>query len=787
MTQKIAQYDILGELGRGGMGVVYDALDPRLDRHVAIKVIELPNDPNMTQDTRLELVERFKREAKASARLNHPNIVSIFDFGDYEGRYYMVMEFLQGRNLSELLQIHSPLSVPVALKAMIQTCEALDFAHHQGIIHRDIKPANIVILDNGTTKLADFGIARLEASNSELTKAGSILGSLLYISPEQLMNPKDVDKRADIYSLGVTAYEILTGRLPYNGSNIGEIVMKIMQSEPPLLSELNRDIPEGLDAIIFKAMAKTAELRYDTAMDLAEDLKGILRTFGDGGNYTPQGVIDLSQTSVSGASVSTNHREAATQYGDQTAARSNTVNTGSPLTLAGTQSGGSSSRGKNYNLLQGVDDPTAYSVIHRVLRDWNVENMTTNTMLEAIYKYEGKSQGLIINNSVILLIYKGLIVGAVSKNSELTGMEAYRMMAAWQKFEMTQCIPLEKDEPWLVLLAILTGAHTLLEEHPMSSLGEVGKVVETHKSRNYSGMIKVQERQQIRWSALLDGEQVFSVTMPYPAGSHDDQFADVKIYAPRMNLIGPSLRKLLVESQLQVVTKSTNRPNLSQYAGSKAKGLTSELLEEALRNTDLRPVMNQDPTYTIGNRDIKYSDILRETNHYRIVSWLMYEIMYSISRSPDFVRLKNRFAWAWQIKSLKFSQPVKMGSFSATFDVLAYNSQEQLIGLFRIDNQVDAESVKNLLSDLKRIQEERPQDNLQAGFLVSLSPPESSVLTAFNQMTSKPGNLPFLNFSDKAKGFVKTGWNQGFYVGIVSTEERGMVLVAPELSLEAAR
>lgn len=786
MTHKIAQYDILGELGRGGMGVVYDALDPRLDRHVAIKVIELPNDPNMTQETRLELVERFKREAKASAKLNHPNIVSIFDFGDYEGRYYMVMEFLQGRNLSELLQIHSPLSIPVALKAMIQTCDALDFAHHQGIIHRDIKPANIVILDNGTTKLADFGIARLEASNSELTKAGSILGSLLYISPEQLMNPKDVDKRADIYSLGVTAYEILTGRLPYNGSNIGEIVMKIMQSEPPLLSELNRDIPEGLDAIIFKAMAKTADLRYDTAKDLAKDLQQVLNAFNSSSGQPQQNVIDLSQTSVTGASVSTNHREMPTQYGDnqQTSSHSNTVNTGSPLTLAGTQSG--SSRGKNYNLLQGVDDATPYAVIHRVLRDWNVENMSTNTMLEAIYKYEGKSQGLIINNSVILLIYKGLIVGAVSKNSELTGTEAYRMMAAWQKFEMTQCIPLEKDEPWLVLLAILTGAHTLLEEHPMSSAGEVGKVIETHKSRNYSGMIKVQERQQIRWSALLDGEQVFSVTMPYPAGSHDDQFADVKIYAPRMNLIGPSLRKLLVESQLQVVTKSTNRPNLSQYAGSKAKGLTSELLEEALRNTDLRPVMSQDPTYTIGNREIKYSDILKETNHYRIVNWLMYELMYSISRSPDFLRLKKRFEWVWQIKSLKFIQPVKMGSFSATFDVLAYNSQEQLIGLFRIDNQVEAESVKNLLSDLKRIQEERPQDNLCAGFLVSLTSPQSDALTLFNQLTSKPGNLAFLNFSEKAKGFVKTGWNKGFYVGIVSTEEMGMVLQAPELLLETA-
>jgi len=410
--------------------------------------------------------------------------------------------------------------------------------------------------------------------------------------------------------------------------------------------------------------------------------------------------------------------------------------------------------------------------------------MTTNTMLEAIYKYEGKSQGLIINNSIILLIYKGLIVGAVSKNSELTGAEAYRMMAAWQKFEMTQCIPLEKDEPWLVLLAILTGAHTLLEEHPMSSAGQVGKIIETHKSRNYSGMIKVQERKQIRWSALLDGEQVFSVTMPHPGGSHDDEFADVKIYAPRMNLIGPSLRKLLVESQLQVVTKSTNRPNLSHYTGSGVKGVTSEQLEEALRNTDLRPVMSEDPTYTIGNRQIKYSDILRETNHYRIVNWLMYELMYSVSRSPDFSVLKSRFKWVWQIKSLKFIQPVKMGSFSATFDVLAYNSQEQLIGLFRIDNKVNSETVQNLLSDLKRIQEERPQDDLCAGFLVSLNSPTGDAAETLSKMTQKPGNLPFLNFADKAKGYVKTGWNKGFYVGIVATEEMGMKLHAPELALE---
>ncbi|MBF2052084.1 MAG: serine/threonine protein kinase [Candidatus Sericytochromatia bacterium] len=785
MVSKIAQYDILGELGRGGMGVVYDAIDPRLDRHVAIKVIELPNDPNMTDATRMELVERFKREAKASAKLNHPNIVSIFDFGDYEGRYYMVMEFLQGRNLSELLKIHSPMSVPVALKALIQTCDALDFAHHQGIIHRDIKPANIVILDNGTTKLADFGIARLEASNSDLTKAGSILGSLLYISPEQLMSPKDVDKRADIYSLGVTAYELLTGQLPYSGSNIGEIVMKIMQSEPPLPSELNREIPAGLDEIIFKAMAKTAEARYDTARDFAEALKGVLNRIG-GQSAVEQAMpsIDLSQTQGAAVeSIQFSDNNMPTQYGEATLS-------GSPTKIStGTVSMGSpsaSTRSKEYNLLEGVDDPTPYAAILRVLRDWNVENMTTNTMLEAIYKYEGKSQGLIINNAVILLIYKGLIVGAVSKNTDATGADAYKLLASWQKFEMTQCIPLEKDEPWLVLLAILTGASSLLEDHSMTASDEISKVLEQQKSRKFSGMIWVQHKRGQRWLGLLDGVQVFSVTLPYSAGTHDAEFAHIKVYAPRMNLVGPSLRKLLSEAQLQVVSKSVNRPLLSQFSAGREKQLRPEVMEEALRNTELTPVMSSDPAYEIGNRTIKYSDILRETNHYKAVSWIMYEYMYALSRAPGFPKVCQRFSWAWQIKSFKFIQPIKMGSFSATFDVLAYNNQDQIVGLFRIESNVSEESLQNLIADIRHIQDQRPQENIQAGVLIGLHTLPSEVLAHFERVTHKPGNLPFLNFAEKARGFVKTGWGKGFYVCLAEQNEAGLTLRAPAIALSQA-
>lgn len=768
------------------MGVVLDAVDPRLDRHVAIKVIELPHDPNMSQQTKDELIERFKREAKASAKLNHPNIVSIFDFGEYEGRYFMVMEFLQGRNLAQLLKIHSPLSVPVALKSIIQVCDALDFAHYQGIIHRDIKPANIVILDNGTTKLTDFGIARLESSQSDLTKAGSILGSLLYISPEQLMNPKDVDKRADIYSLGVTAYEIMTGQLPYNGSNIGEIVMKIMQSEPPRPSELNPQIPAKLDGVIFKAMAKTVDMRYDSAKDFAADLKEVLQNLT--GDTVPDAVprsLDLSVTNRGIEHVIKHDDNTPTQYGSGTASGSPvTLSTGS-LDISAVSGNTSSStlRSREYNLVEGIDDPTPFSAALRILRGWHVENLSTNTMLEAIYKYEGKSQGLIINNSVILLIYKGLIIGAMVNKPELIGPAAYQHMASWQKFEMTQCMPQEKEEPWLVLLAIMVGASSLLEHNPMCSKGDVNKTIELHKSKRFSGMLKLIEKRTLKWLGFLDGQQVFSINMPYAAGSYDGEYFDLSVYAPRFNLIGPSLRKLLVEAQLQVVSKSINRPILSQYAGSRERQLTPELMEEALRNTDTTTIMSKDATFEIGNRSIKYSDILKETNHFKLVEWLIYEYMYALSRSSAFSQLKKRLTWIWQFKSIKFLQPIKMGSFSATFDILAYNSQEQLIALFRFENELSEESLSNMLEDVKRIKTERTQDNIQAAMLVSYLPIPESVTNQFHRLTAKPG---LLGMGESERGFVKMGWNKGFYLFMAQLSENGHPhLIAPNLPLDA--
>lgn len=770
-VQQISHYQIVRELGRGGMGVVYEAIDTRLDRHVAVKVIEIPNDPSLSEKSKAELIERFKREAKASAKLNHPNIVSIFDFGEQEGRYYMVMEILRGRNLSQLLQISSPLSVQVSLKALIQVCRALDFAHQQGIIHRDIKPANIVILDNGVAKLADFGIARLEATNSNLTQAGSILGSLLYISPEQLMNPQSVDKRTDIYSLGVTAYEILTGQLPYNGSNIGEIVMKIMQSEPLLPSMLNPQLPQELDRVVFKSMGKTPASRYSTAEEMANALNQVLmKITGGAGDLSSMG-RDYPASSSSQADPNTEKVITASGHSSHKIS-----------TVFGTEHLNTTALSSDeFTLVEGIDDSTLYAAVYRVIQNWNLENLTTNTLLEAIYKNEGKSHALVINNNVILLLYKGLLLGAVVRQPELLGAQAYQHMASWQKFDMKQCVPLEKDEPLMVLLAVMLGSSRLVEKHPISSKDDMLNVIEAQKRAGFTGVIKVVEKKKLKWYCFMDGLRSFSITMPYPAGVADNEFYNVEVLAPRFSLVGPSLRKILGETQLQVISKSVNRPTLSQFTGSKEKSLTPEILEEALRNTDLTTIMHADHTFHVGKRPLKYSEIFRETNHYKLIEWLTYEFMYGMSRTGKFNSLKKRFNWVWQIKSMKFLQPLKVSGASMTFDLLGYSNQEQINLLARFEPTVTGTQITQFVEDIKKIKLDKEVEEIRAGVLVSLSPIPPPAITYFNAITTKPLDMSLLDFSNTAKGYVRINWKKGFLLFLVTLQDDAFTLTAPIL------
>ncbi len=241
---KIGRYEIVGELGRGAMGIVYKGFDPNIDRTVAIKTIQLNADNK-------ETIERFRREARAAGGLSHPGIVTIYDAGEDQGVFYIAMEFVEGETLQSVIA-RGPLTVEEATAVMNEIGSALDLAHARQIVHRDIKPANIMIA-GGHAKVMDFGVAKMASSTA--TATGMVIGTPSYMSPEGVKG-LPVDGRADIFSLGVVLYEMLTGRRPFQGDSIPSVIYKIVGEQPTLATVVNPELSAGLDVVLTKALAK---------------------------------------------------------------------------------------------------------------------------------------------------------------------------------------------------------------------------------------------------------------------------------------------------------------------------------------------------------------------------------------------------------------------------------------------------------------------------------------------------------------------------------------------------
>ena len=264
------RYEVLGRAGAGGMAEVYRARDELLGREVALKVLS----ERFAHDR--SFVERFRREAQSAANLSHPNIVSLYDYGSDDGAYFIVMEYIDGQSLSEVIASEAPLMPERAADIASDVAGALQRAHTAGLVHRDIKPGNIMITSSGQTKVTDFGIARaLGHGEQTMTQTGMVIGTASYLSPEQAQgNP--VDARSDVYSLGCVLYEMLTGRVPFAGDTPLSIAYKHVREEAQPPSRLNPDVPSELDSIALKALAKNPDNRYDSAAEMQEDLQRFL-------------------------------------------------------------------------------------------------------------------------------------------------------------------------------------------------------------------------------------------------------------------------------------------------------------------------------------------------------------------------------------------------------------------------------------------------------------------------------------------------------------------------------
>jgi eukaryotic-like serine/threonine-protein kinase len=268
-TRRFGRYEIVGELGRGAMGVVYKARDPQIDRLVALKTVSLQGqEPERDEEFR----QRFFVEAQAAGRLHHPGIVAIFDAGEDPESHnpYIVLEYVAGESLSRMLSREKKLPPAKALRLAEEIATALDYAHEQGVVHRDIKPANILITEDGHAKIADLGIAKLNLS--QFTLPGHVLGTPAFMAPEQLSG-EGADGRSDLFSLGVILYAMVTGHSPFHGNSATTVCFKVVNREPVPASALDLDLPRALDAVISRAIAKDPNARYQRGSDFAADLQ----------------------------------------------------------------------------------------------------------------------------------------------------------------------------------------------------------------------------------------------------------------------------------------------------------------------------------------------------------------------------------------------------------------------------------------------------------------------------------------------------------------------------------
>ncbi|HKH43709.1 MAG TPA: serine/threonine-protein kinase [Thermoanaerobaculia bacterium] len=271
----VGRYRIVDFLGAGAMGEVYLAEDPQIERRLAIKTVRLVGRPQELDDRK----KRLLREARAAGRLLHPNVVTLFDAGEDQGLLFLAFEFVEGHDLAARLEKGPALSLREVLRIVRQTAEALDYAHRLGIVHRDIKPSNVLLDTIGRVKVADFGIAKVAGQSTELTMAGSVMGSPQYLSPEQIRG-EDLDGRSDVFSLGVLLYELLSRKRPFEGETITTLVYQILHKEPPPVSEL-RQIPERLEKLLRRMLAKDRDERFATAGEVATELVEIERELND--------------------------------------------------------------------------------------------------------------------------------------------------------------------------------------------------------------------------------------------------------------------------------------------------------------------------------------------------------------------------------------------------------------------------------------------------------------------------------------------------------------------------
>lgn len=771
-------YNIEKELGRGGMGVVYLAQDRRLERPVAIKVLQL--NQQGSNDMSQEMIERFQREAKVVARMSHPNLVGVYDVGEVDNYYYMIQEFADGKPLSDLIANNNTLPLPLVTSIGAQICQALSVAHGHDIIHRDIKPANIILSPKGVAKLTDFGIAQLNQDSGKLTQAGSMMGSLMYASPEQVQDASQVDKRTDLYSLGVTLYELLTGKSPYSSEQLSQVILEIMSGQdPPSVTEHNRDIPEALSLVIQQSMRKSRDDRYQSAEQMNKDLNTLLQSTAA---QTTTFQITFAEGSDSGPTPKT-------RMGDSTLMRRTRIDQ------------------ELVNELRGKSD-----WLQSITQSWKKESLTqlkTQQVLDKLMEPNlfgaAVSGALIIDESIYLLIYSGHFVGAINVKTGQQGSEVFAQLPEESQELELRLAEEEKALAPLLMANILSDNGEVVQSKLDSSLMDLAPLIENFSSEDepFTGYVVCSGEKNVYYYGFNGGERIFSAQAQNSETSSDtylyltqlavNEGILMNIYWPRPEVIGPSQERLLSEARLQVGYKDDTKSTLSSLCADSGDELPIHLIREAKENIEYTLKMDQDPVISIQDKQVHLSQQIEQSVANASAHWLLNEYFYLLNSSGNSNTLKYIYSWLPAIREFSFEESLtgedgKDYRFSLIGRGQAPGDDfEKVLLLLRV-GPGSKEATNRFIDEVITVKKKLTKTgDIGGAIYISQQAFDTDALKLFYERTVEPRKKGFglgaLDRLTKYKGFVRIGMNRGFHLNLVEhhPEKENFEVIAPLL------
>lgn len=796
-------YKIEKEIGKGGMGVVYLATDKRLERKVAIKVLSLSGtneDADISSD---EVIQRFKREAIAVAKLNHPNIVNIYDIGEENGMYYMVMEFVDGNTLSNVIN-ETVQNQEMAINTIIQVCGALESAHEEGIIHRDIKPANIILTSKGMPKLMDFGIAQLEDKQEDfkITQSGSLLGSLLYISPEQLSNSSEIDSRADIYSLGMSLYEMLTGKLPFMSDNMKQVVMKILTQDPPPPSSFNPNIPIELDSVILKSLEKDVHRRYQKASDFAKALSSVLSGNYQSNNDSNRNNFFDTQISTPMPQLQNSGMDTQTMIGSHltqtTITKNEPINQIIPDMVL------------NEALIKGME--TDFSWVENFTDNWSLYDIgstgvTVDVVFEQIMNPPPSetffSGAVVINKDIYIFVYEGYFTGAADIRRNIFNQDVFDYIPK-DIFSIELRKAENENKYSCAILPSIFNNEKPFMSLDSSALDVVIPLIDNFSSTlsPFTGYVKCYSVSNIYYYGFSAGKQVFVAAVdPEDDMIPYENYKDLKKLVSNYNVMfhnynlkpfvsGPTIKNLFKKSSIGIKYKEYTKAELSQVLDFGSDEIPNYFSKELKQNLYLNIEMSHNKKLRLLDKDIDLEKFIEDSIYYKFVNWLINDYLFAINSSNNITGFKQIYSWLPYLEKVTFYEELKDESNKTyLMNMVASGTpkgehSKKIIFLARYGkgSRDEVDKFINEITEIKKYY--LKSGDIACVFYISQDDFDNEALKIFAEKTIEPKkSFLSLDSTSKYKGFIKLGYGKGVHLNLIeySTDKETFNLILPTL------